>query len=156
MFWKLTRKDFLTNRGEGNRLAQKRIVEAGDPPGLIAYVEGHPVGWIAIEPREKYSSLERSRILKPVDANNVYSITCFYVEKKYRLKGISTDLINAAVHYTADKGAGIVEGYPTEVQNEKMPAPFVYTGLASSFIQAGFTEVIRRSPKRPIMRYYNK
>jgi GNAT superfamily N-acetyltransferase len=154
MYWKLSRKEFLANRGEGNHLLQYSIVDAGVIPGLMAYVEGNPVGWIAVEPRENYSGLGRSRILKPVDNHKVWSITCFYVNRKFRYQGISTALIRAAVNFASDNGANIVEGYPTETMNEKMPAPFVYTGLASSFFQAGFIEVIRRSPKRPIMRYY--
>jgi GNAT superfamily N-acetyltransferase len=129
-------------------------LEAGKTPGLLAYIEGIPVGWIAIEPRGNYSGLERSRILKPVNDAEVWSISCFYVDRKFRFKGISTALISVAVHFAADKGATIVEGYPTEAVDEKMPAPFVYTGLASGFIQAGFKEVARRSAKRPIMRYY--
>lgn len=153
MYWKLSRKEFMTNRGEGNQSAQKSIVDAGRIPGLLAYMDENPVGWIAIEPRDNYSGLERSRILKPVDDLKVWSITCFFVEKKLRFQGISTALVKAAVIYAAEKGAAIVEGYPTDVMNKKMPAPFVYTGLASSFLQAGFMEVIRRSPKRPIMRF---
>lgn len=154
MYWKLSRKEFLANRGEGNHLIQKSIVEAGIIPGLLAYVGGKPVGWIAVEPRENYDGLGRSRILKAVDDHKVWSITCFYVNRKFRNQGISTALIKAAVNFASDNGANIVEGYPTEAVDEKMPAPFVYTGLASSFLQAGFIEVIRRSPKRPIMRYY--
>jgi len=155
-FWKLSRKDFLDLRGEGNRLYQKAIVESGKQPGLLAYCEGNPVGWIAIEPRENYCGLARSRILKPVDDHKVWSITCFYVDRKYRFKGISTALISAAVKFAEINGARIVEGYPTDVMDKKMPAPFVYTGLASSFIESGFQEITRRSPKRPIMRYYLK
>jgi GNAT superfamily N-acetyltransferase len=124
-----SRKDFQTNRDEGNQLFQKAIVEAGKTPGLLAYIEGIPVGWIAIEPRGNYSGLERSRILKPVNDAEVWSISCFYVDRKFRFKGISTALISVAVHFAADKGATIVEGYPTEAVDEKMPAPFVYTGL---------------------------
>jgi GNAT superfamily N-acetyltransferase len=156
MFWKMPRKDFLTNRGEGNRLLQKAIVDAGEKPGLLAYIGGNPVGWCAIEPRGNYSGLERSRIFKPIDDLDVWSVSCFYVDRKFRFQGISTALLSAAVGYAGQMGARIVEGYPTEAQEEKMPAPFVYTGLASGFIQAGFKEAARRSAKRPMMRYYIK
>lgn len=143
----------MIHRGDGNQSIQKSIVEAGTIPGLLAFLDGIPVGWIAMEPRENYPGLTRSRILKPVDESKVWSITCFYVHKKFRDRGVSTSLISAAVKFAVEHGASIVEGYPTDTQNDRMPAPFVYTGLASSFRQAGFEEVIRRSPKRPIMRY---
>ena len=154
MFWKLDRKDFLLNRGEGNRQLQKTIVEAGDTPGLLAYVDDRPVGWCAIEPRERYPGLGRSRILKPVDETKVWSVSCFYVERKYRSRGLSIALLKSAVQFAATRGAQVVEGYPTEVVDKTMPAPFVYTGLASAFLQVGFTEVARRSAKRPIMRLF--
>jgi GNAT superfamily N-acetyltransferase len=154
MFWKLPRKDFLINRGEGNRSLQKAIVDMDEIPGILAIVDGIPVGWCAVEPRENYPGLGRSRILKSVDDAKVWSISCFYVDRKYRFMGISTELLAAAVRYAAEHGANIVEGYPTDTQDAKMPAPFVYTGLASGFIKAGFVEVARRSTKRPIMRYY--
>lgn len=154
MYWKLYDNDFRSNRGDGNQNLQKAIVAAGISPGLIAYFNEIPVGWIAIEPRSNYLRLERSRILKPVDDEDVWSISCFYVDRKYRLKGITNSLITESVKFAAEKGAKIVEGYPTDTLSEKLPAPFVYTGLASGFFKAGFKEVARRSAKRPIMRFY--
>jgi len=156
MFWKLSRADFNRNQGEENRLAQKAIVELGRTPGLLAYVDGIPAGWCALEPRENYPGLARSRILKPVDETPVWSVTCFYVDKRYRRQGLTVALLRAAVDYVARQGGKVVEGYPTEPRQEKAPPPFVYTGLASAFLQAGFVEVARRSETRPIMRYYLK
>jgi GNAT superfamily N-acetyltransferase len=156
MYWKLARKEFIANQGEGNRLLQKKIIESGIIPGLLAYYDGAPVGWMAIEPRENYPVLARSRILKPVDEKKVTSITCFLVDKKFRNTGISTALVKAAVNFSKQQDVSILEGYPTDTQNQRLPAPFVYTGLASSFLNAGFMEEKRRSPKRPIMRYYLK
>jgi GNAT superfamily N-acetyltransferase len=154
MFWKLSPKEFSANKGEGNRLLIKAIVEEGKTPGILAYEGSIPIGWCGIEPRRNYQGLGRSRILKPIDEQDVWSITCFFVDRKFRFRGISKGLILAALDFAAHNNGRIVEGYPTEIENEKMPAPFVYTGLASSFIDAGFKESARRSPKRPIMRYY--
>jgi GNAT superfamily N-acetyltransferase len=138
MYWKYPRKDFQNNRGDGNRSLQTAFVETGGIPGLLAYVEGLPVGWCAIEPRENFPTLERSPILQPVDDSKVWSITCFFVDRKFRLKGLSTALLLAAVQYAAENDARIVEGYPTDQQDKQMPAPFVYTGLAKSFFASRF------------------
>jgi len=154
MYWKLPRKDFTAGQGDCNRLAQKEIVTSGRIPGLLAYVDGIPAGWVAVEPRENYPVMKNSRILKPLDDIPVWSVTCFFVAKKYRSQGLTVALLKVAIDYVLKQGGKVMEGYPVEPREAgKMPPAFVYTGLASAFKQAGFTEAGRRSPTRPIMRY---
>jgi GNAT superfamily N-acetyltransferase len=154
MYWKLPRKDFTAGQGDQNRLAQKQIVTSGRNPGLLAYKDGFPAGWMAVEPRENYPVLNNSRILKPLDDIPVWSVTCFFVAKKYRSQGLTVALLKAALDHVAKQGGKVVEGYPVEPRAAgKMPPVFVYTGLASAFRQAGFIEAGRRSETRPIMRY---
>lgn len=131
----------------------KAIVESSAIPGILAYAEGEPVGWCALAPREVYPALERSRVLKRVDDVPVWSISCLYVAKDYRHKGVSVQLLRAAVDYVRKQGGKLVEGYPIEPKTDQpMPAAFAWTGLASAFSQAGFVECARRSETRPIMR----
>ncbi len=153
MFWKLPNKDFQDLAYDGNKAAQKAIVESGDAPGLLAYAGREPVGWIAVEPRERYPRLARSRVLAPVDEQHVWSITCFFTRRDFRGQGVTVELLKACIEHVRKHGGRIVEGYPTEPKAGKLPAAFVYTGLASAFRAAGFTEVARRSPTRPIFRY---
>lgn len=152
MHWKLRGKTFNEARGDDARQMQKSIVDSKVVPGLIAYSDGYPVGWIAIEPRSAYPKLAHSRTLKPVDDQEVWSITCFFVEKKHRHLGIAVELIKAAAKHVKLYGGKIVEGYPVDSQNSQ-PDPFVYTGTASAFKHAGFIEVARYAPTRPIFRY---
>jgi GNAT superfamily N-acetyltransferase len=77
---------------------------------------------------------------------------CFFTAKAFRRKGVSVELLKAAVDYVKGRGGKIVEGYPAEPKKDRMPDPFVYTGLVSAFRKAGFVEVLRRSKTRPIMR----
>jgi GNAT superfamily N-acetyltransferase len=153
MFWKKPRKHFQADAYEKNRLDQKRIVYEGVVPGILAYIEGQTVGWCGFEPREGYPALSRSRILKPIDDQPVWSVTCFYVDKKFRKQGVTVTLLKEVLKYVSLKGGRIVEGYPVEVVGEKAPDPFIFTGTASAFKQAGFVEVARRSATRPIFRY---
>ncbi len=67
MLWRLTRKEFEQQKGEANRQAMKTIVDSGDIPGLLAYSKKQPVAWCSVAPREKFSALERSRVLKKID-----------------------------------------------------------------------------------------
>lgn len=152
MYWKLTEKAYKDNKGDGNRQQQKSIIDAKKIPGLIAYSEGYPIGWVAIEPRSEYPKLANSKIIKAIDNQEVWSITCLFIEKKHRHKGIMVELINAAVAHAKKYGAKIVEGYPVDSKTKQAP-PFMFTGSASSFKSAGFKEVARNSATRPIFRY---
>ena len=154
MFWRLTRKQWDAQRGEANRQALRKIVNAGRAaPGILAYVGKEPIGWCAIAPREQYVALERSRILKPVDDKPVWSISCLFVKKSYRRQGISSELARASVAFAARHGARVVEAYPIQPTMDKMPDPFLWHGVPAAFAAAGFKEVARRSKTRPIMRF---
>ena len=154
MFWRVPRKEWDAKRGTGNKLSLRKIVTAGrTAPGILAYVGEEAVGWCAIAPRKEYVALERSRILKPVDDQPVWSISCLFVKREYRRQSISALLLKAAVEFAVRQGARIVEGYPVEPTMEKMPDPFLWHGVPSAFTAAGFTEATRRSKTRPIMRF---
>ncbi|HEY4380428.1 MAG TPA: GNAT family N-acetyltransferase [Acidobacteriaceae bacterium] len=151
MTWRLPRAEFNRNKGEANRKALRALTRKDPAPGVLAYTDGKPIGWCAVAPREAYPALERSRILQPVDSQRVWSISCLFVEKSHRRQGLSAKLIQAATKFAKSQGAKIVEGYPQVVEGS-LPAPFVWTGLEQSFVNAGFVEVARRTPKRPILR----
>jgi len=152
MHWRLTRSDWTKGQGEGNRRALRRIVRAGGEPGVLAYSGVQAVGWCAVAPRSSLSGLKRSRILKPVDDQSVWSITCFFVAREFRRRGLTPKLMKAAAAHARSRGAKILEGYPVEPRVGSMPDLFAFTGLASAFLKAGFVEVARRSATRPIMR----
>ncbi len=152
MWWRVTSAQYRAKQGEGNRLAHKAIVEAGETPGLLAYVDGRAIGWCAVAPREAYPRLERPRILKRVDQEPVWSVVCFFVHKAHRRKGVTVALLRAALGYARSKGVRIVEGDPVDSRAGSTADVFAYTGTLSAFRKAGFTEVERRSDTRPIMR----
>jgi GNAT superfamily N-acetyltransferase len=152
MWWKLPRKEFEQQKGEGNRLAFQALVATGTVPGILAFKGDEPVAWCAVAPRESYPALERSVNLARVDRQPVWSIVCFFVARRHRKQGILTPLILAAVEHVREQGGKIIEAYPSDVPRVTAD-PFVYTGLLSTFLRAGFREVARRSPTRPIVRY---
>jgi GNAT superfamily N-acetyltransferase len=151
MAWRLSHAAFQRNKGARNKRALHRIVASGEPTGVLAYSAGTPVGWCSVAPRELYVRLENSRVLKAVDDQPVWSVSCFYVARPYRRAGLSQALLEAAVEYARYRGAKIVEGYPQDLQKD-LPSAFVWTGLLPIFRKVGFKEVVRRSPTRPIMR----
>ncbi len=151
MWWRVSAAGYKSLGAEGRRRALRRLAAAGEPPGILAYRDGVAIGWCAVAPRERCVRLERSEVLAPVDDRRVWSIPCFFVARGHRRAGLTGRLLRAAVAYARRRGARVVEGYPVDAA-KKQPDPFVYTGLASTFRAAGFTEAARRSESRPIMR----
>jgi len=151
MTWRLSRAEFRANEGAGNRAAMRALVHAGQQPGVLLYEDGRAIAWCAVAPREEYIRLGASKVWAPVDGKKVWSVRCFFVDKKARGKGVSVEVLKAAVEFARSKGAEIVEGYPQELK-EKLPPAFVWMGVMPTFQHAGFHEVARRSPKKPIMR----
>ncbi len=151
MAWRLSRKDFSANKGEPNKRAFKRLVVKGAPVGILAYAGDAPVAWCSVAPREHFLLLEKHRTLKRIDDRPVWSIVCLFVAKPFRRKGVSIQLLEAAADWAKHQGAQIVEGYPTE-PSKTLPDPFLWTGLASAFRNAGFKEVARPAKTRPVFR----
>ena len=152
MLNRLSRREVEAGKGEANRLAMKALVESGQVPGLLAYDGDEPVGWCSVAPRKAFPGLARSRIMKPLDERPVWSVTCFFIRKTHRNRGLSVALLNAVCDHVRDQGGDLVEGYPVEPKKDRMADVFAWMGLAETFRSAGFTEVLRRSDTRPIMR----
>ena len=152
MWSRLSAAEFERGKGERNRRALKRLVDAGGPVGLLAYMDGEPAGWCAVAPREQYARLARSRVLAPVDERPAWSVPCFFVGRAHRGRGVGRALLAAAVAFARGRGAARVEGYPLDPRGKRIADVWAWFGLASTFEAAGFREVARRSPTRPIMR----
>jgi len=153
MWWRVPRSEWKAAKGDGNRRGLERYVRSGRVPGLLAYDGDDPVGWVAVEPREAYSRLDRSRTLARVDDRPVWSISCFFVARPHRGRGVTRALIEAAIRHAKAHGAEIVEAYPVEFRaGADVADAWVYTGASSTFLDLGFGEVARRSPSRPIVR----
>ncbi len=153
MWWRIKRKEFEEQQGDGNHQAMCEIVQSGRVPGILAYSEEVPVAWCSVAPREDFSVLDRSHVLKRVDDQPVWSVVCFFIAKEFRHQGMSARMLAEAIDYAAEQGAQIVEGYPIAPKKDQAPDIYAFTGLLSTFEKAGFEEVARRSPTRPIMRY---
>lgn len=138
-------------RAQAYREALKALVDAGHPPGLIAYRGNLPVGWVSIGPREEFARLKRSPVMKAVDAQPVWSVVCFVVPAEYRGQGVARALLKGAIAYAMQHGATLVEAYPVDKPTRSRDDA-MWFGAKSMYDDAGFTEVARRKPERPIVR----
>lgn len=152
MYWRLEGSTFDEfwgrgdERGRRNRMAMADIVAAGRVPGLLAYVDGRPVGWVSVAPRSEFPRIEKSRALKPVDDRPVWSIVCFYVHRSAHRQGVGRALLRAAIEHARTAGAETLEAYGVEAGDGDP-----YTGFRSMYEDAGF-EVVRAGGRRSIMR----
>jgi ribosomal protein S18 acetylase RimI-like enzyme len=138
-------------QAQRNRAELKALVDSGKPPGLIGYRGKTPVGWVSLGPREDYAKLKRSPVMKAVDDQAVWSIICFVVPAQYRGEGVAHALLDGAIAYAKKHGATLLEAYPVD-KRERGSDDAMWFGAKSMYDAAGFDEVARRKPHRPIVR----
>lgn len=135
-----------------DRRRRLRALAAEDPPaGLIGYRDGEPVGWVALAPRSAYPRLRRSPVAKAVDDIPVWSIVCFVVPSAHRHQGVATALLRGAIAFARSRGAPALEAYPIDKVVPGADA-WLWNGAMSMYRKAGFVEVARRRPERPVVR----
>jgi GNAT superfamily N-acetyltransferase len=148
-------------RGLASRLRTQTggPAESGTTSGLVAYLDGEPVGWCAVEPRTAYPRLLlktrvpwASRAEDKTD-DSVWAVTCFVTRVGFRRRGISRALARAAVDFAREQGARALEGYPMITQpGQEVVAVELHVGSRSIFAAAGFTEVTHPTLRRVVMR----
>lgn len=138
-------------RARANRAALRALVAAGKSPGLIAYHDKVPVGWVSIAPRGEFARLKRSPVMKPVDDKPVWSIVCFVVPSAYRGRGVAHGLLHGAIAYARRHGATLIEAYPVD-KPARSSDDAMWFGARSMYERAGFEEVARRKATRPVVR----
>lgn len=154
MWWRRPPRDYTQNAGKSNKSSFRKMVDAHQPVGLLAYAEAQPVGWCSVSPREQFIRLLTSATWKPIDSQPVWSIVCYFIHADYRGQQIATRLLKAAVQYATQQGADVIEAYPKDVEDSPSPVKdeALYFGTVDMYRAVGFVEVARRHPAFPIMR----
>jgi GNAT superfamily N-acetyltransferase len=138
-------------RSEANKRALKALVDRGVVPGLLGYREGRAIGWVSLGPREHYAKLERSPVMKAVDDEPVWSIICFVVDPKERRAGIAEAMLAGAIAWARRNRVKLLEAYPCD-RSGRSADDSMWFGARRMFDRAGFAEVARRKPGRPVVR----
>jgi GNAT superfamily N-acetyltransferase len=157
-FQRQTGREFAAgceNRGAGNRALLRALTDGGSPPGLIAYRDGVPVGWVSVGPRTEFGRILRSPIthLTPVEAANptTWAIVCFWMPRAERGKGLGRTLLRAAIGHARSSGAMRLEGYPVDTHGARIPDGNAFTGTLDLFAGEGFASVSERVTGRPLV-----
>jgi len=140
-----------TTAAQANRADLKKLTRGDTPPGLIGYRGKVPVGWVSLGPRKDYAKLQRSPVMKPVDEQPVWSIICFVVPAEHRGQGVARALLDGAIAYAKKQGATLLEAYPVD-KSGRSDDDAMWFGAKSMYDDAGFEEVARRKPQRPVVR----
>ncbi len=143
--------------GEGARQLFEERVKRGPPPGVLAYAEGKAVGWLQAGPRAHIPEWNNPRRAStplpdaPADDERNWAASCFFVRKGFRGKGVTGALLDGAIAFARESGVRLIEAAAMENQ-EKRSAEGLYVGPASVFRRAGFVEMARQKPGRPLLR----
>ncbi len=144
-------------RPDNRDALRQEVIHAAVPPGLLAYVEDQPVGWTRVGPRSGFPRVSGNRALARVltEDSGVWWVTCFAVDSRHRRSGVGSALLKAAVEFAREHGATAVVGHPVDVaalSAARVGGSAVFTGTMAMFSAAGFCEVARTHPSRPVMR----
>lgn len=162
-FYKIRNNEWRSVPVEERAFRLREQTDCGHPEsdtttGLVAYLDGEPAGWCAIEPRTAYVRLLLTRVpwtgrSEDKTDDGIWSVTCFVSRAGFRRRGVSRALARAAVDFARQRGARALEGYPMITRpDEEIPWGELHVGSRSIFAAAGFTEVSRPTLRRVVMR----
>jgi GNAT superfamily N-acetyltransferase len=147
-YLRLTHRDYArtspADRRSEHHKAVRRASRQGRAAGMIAYDDAGPVGWVSFSPREEYPRLVASKVLQPIDDQEVTSVVCFVIVPRARRQGVAAALLDAVIDYAAGHGIALLEGYPVDHGTERRASADLWRGPRRLFEAAGFTVVATR------------
>ena len=155
MYWRAENyKTWQSMRGSGAKKCFRELVQKGKAHGVLAFAEDEPVGWCSIGHRKDFPALQKSKTYKREDTNNVWSVTCFFIHRKWRRRGLSRGLLKKAVETMRKRSAKVVEAYPvtTTKDGRRVGSSTAWTGPLTIFEELGFKTVQTPNPLRPLVR----
>ncbi len=151
MHCRLPAEEFEKNKGNGNRLAIKALVDSGKIPGVLVYNNKEAIGWCSFGDRSNFPSLSKPKDIEIVPDKNAWIISCLFIRQKWRRRGVKRALFEYLIDYSTQKGAQVLEGYTCNSNFSRYPDAFAFKGIIKAYKAVGFSEV--ENDKRPIMRY---
>jgi GNAT superfamily N-acetyltransferase len=151
MFWRLRNADWRAGDADRRKALLAERLAQTPPPGVLGYLGDRPVGWCAVAPRGEYPRMQASPTFGPVDDAASWAVSCLFIHRTARRRGVATALVAAAVAMAEAYGAPAVDAIPVAPGGRRRSGD-LYTGTPSMFQPLGFTEIARRKPERPVVR----
>jgi GNAT superfamily N-acetyltransferase len=145
MAWRSTGEELKANTPAARKGYILERIRKRVPVGLVGYLDGDPVAWVSVAPRDTYRRLGGPEARPGED---IWSLACMYMRRNLRGAGLGHDLIAAAVAHARKKGATILEAYPVEPDSPS----YRFIGLIPAYEAVGFKEVGTAGSRRHVMR----
>jgi GNAT superfamily N-acetyltransferase len=146
-YWRHSASDYRRGGPGSGEASLREQVAQGPVPGLVAYLDGEPAGWLGFWPRDELERLVRSRTIPRLDDARVWSIVCFQIRVGFRRQGVADGLLRAAVDYARAEGIPVLEAYPIDPEGQRVDVSFAYVGFTGMFERAGFRRVLETGAK---------
>ena len=151
--WFHTMHDEKTFDAADNRALKERLVNEGRAHAALVFAGDEAVAWCQFgSPQELPNMKHRKEYEAELDRLPDYRLTCFFVDKRYRRRGVSALALQGALDQIAKAGGGVVEAYPQDTGGKKITASFLYSVTRSLFEQAGFSYVRPKGKNHTVMR----
>ncbi|MDP8958900.1 MAG: GNAT family N-acetyltransferase [Actinomycetota bacterium] len=142
-YWRLSSGEYNRTPLAERMAMLQRQAEERPAPGVVAYLEGKPVGWCGFGVRQRMERLVRSRTIPWVDDCPVWSIFCFVIRTGHRRQGLTHALLDGVIRYARRLGAPALEAYPIDPEGRRLNTTDLYVGTVSLFEAAGFHKVVK-------------
>jgi len=154
MFYHTKGKFLIKGHGPDNKKAKKALVKKRRTHGIIVYSNNTPVGWVQYGPKPELPRLDASKTYQSLGLGNggkkLWRITCFFVDRNNRRKGVAGFGLNTALASIKKKGGGVIEAYPSTKPNRG--ASLMWSGTVKMFEEAGFGVTSRLGKSSVVMR----
>jgi GNAT superfamily N-acetyltransferase len=147
---RLPRAKFEAGKGEKNRRALRRLLQADQAHAVMAFARDEPVGWCSFGPRRDFVRLDAAPSLRRERVPTTWAVVCFFIPTRWRGRGVGTKLLAAAGERAFALGASEIEAYPAVPTKGRLPGTFAWTGVPALFEGAGYVQLRRSGFKRPI------
>ena len=150
-YWRMTSGEYSRSSLELRREALRSQLAESPPGGMLAYLDGEPVGWCGFGPRARVGRLVRSRTIPLVDDVPVWSVYCFTVRVGFRRRGVARALLEGLVTFASDCHAPALEAYPVDTGGSRIHGTAAYVGTVGMFERVGFQRILETAdPKRVV------
>jgi GNAT superfamily N-acetyltransferase len=118
---------------EGNRALKQQLVNEGRAHAALVFDSEVAVGWCQYgSPEELPRIYHRKEYETGLVTRPDYRLTCLFVDKAYRRKGVSAAALRGALDLIRQAGGGVVEAYPHDTQGKRVSASFLYNGTPAA------------------------
>jgi GNAT superfamily N-acetyltransferase len=151
-YWRMTSVEYSRSSLDVRRKALRSQLAESPPGGMLAYLDGEPVGWCGFGPRARVGRLVRSRTIPQIDDLPVWSVYCFTVRVGFRRRGVARSLLEGLITFASPCHAPALEAYPVDTGGSRIHGTAAYVGTVGMFERIGFRRVLEtaaRSDHRP-------